>query len=70
MLESRPPTPRGDAVPRHPIRRGDKEFRDTAFRQGGADHRRRYGDRASDRSGVCAGRRERDGGGKKAGKAA
>ncbi len=49
-------TARGIAVPRHPIRRGDGEFRDTTFRQGGADHRRRYGDRASDHPGVCAGR--------------
>src|SRR5712692_2662919 len=41
-----------------PIRRGNGEIRDTTFWQGGADYRRRYWDRASDRAGVCAGRRE------------
>src|SRR5258706_16386105 len=48
-----------------PIRRGDREIRDTTFRQGGTNHRRRYGDRSSDRAGVYAGRRERSRGGAK-----
>src|SRR5213595_1367047 len=64
------PTSARNAVPRHPIRREEKEFRDTTFRQGGADYRRRYGDRSGDRAGACAGRRERGGGGTTAGKAA
>src|SRR5258706_121789 len=48
-----------------PIRRGDREIRDTTFRQGGTNHRRRYRDRSSDRAGVCAGRRGRSRGGTK-----
>src|SRR6266446_3215995 len=70
MLESRPPEPRRNAAPRHPIRREENEFRDTTFRQGGVDYRRRYGHRASDRAGVYARRRKRDGGGKTIGKVA
>src|SRR5712692_892781 len=46
-----------------PIRRGDREFRDTTFWQGGASYGRRYGDRSSDRPGICTGRRERGRGG-------
>src|SRR5713226_6188979 len=52
-----------------PIRRGNGEIRDTTFWQGGADYRRRYWDRASDRAGVCAGRRERGRGRTTVGKA-
>src|SRR5256885_14847584 len=63
MLESRPPAPRRNTVPQHPIRREEKEFRDTTFRQGGADYRRRHRHWASNRAGVYAGRRERDSGG-------
>src|SRR5712692_2280804 len=52
-----------------PIRRGNGEIRDTTFWQGGADYRRRDGDWASDRAGICAGRRERGSGGPTVGKA-
>src|SRR5437899_12775125 len=69
MLESRPPAPRRNTVPQHPIRREEKEFRDTTFRQGAADYRRRHRHWASNRAGVYAGRRERDSGGTVAGKA-
>src|SRR2546425_9444137 len=68
MLESRPPAPRRNTVPQHPIRREEKEFRDTTFRQGGADYRRRHRHWASNRAGVYAGRRERDSGGEGGGK--
>ena len=64
------PTSARNAVPRHPIRREEKEFRDTTFRQGGADYRRRYRHWSSDRAGVCAGRGKRDGGGKTVGEIA
>src|SRR5438046_10008239 len=67
MLESRPPAPRRNTVPQHPIRREEKEFRDTTFRQGGADYRRRQRHWTSDRAGVCAGRGKREGGGKTVG---
>src|SRR6266403_1020826 len=65
-----PTAPRHNALPRHPIRREEKESRDTTFRQGGTDYGWRYGHWAGNCHGVCAGGRKPDRGGTKIGKTA